>query len=236
MTVAVILAGGLGTRLRGVVPNLPKPMAQVLGKPFLEHLMSYWVRQGVTRFLISVGYKRELIKSYFGNCYKGVPVNYIEEEVPLGTGGGLLLALKELNEPILLLNGDTLFKINLKTLINFHRHNNAKWTCALFRADEANRYGRVRLDSSKRICSLDSGNGNVGELANGGVYYLETNILKNEKFIVGQKYSLEDEVIPLLLESGIEFYGLEDSGQFLDIGIPSDYIRAADILSDLEGD
>lgn len=235
MTVAVILAGGLGTRLRSAVPDLPKPMADVLGKPFLEHLMSYWVGQGVTRFVISVGYKRESIMNYFGQQYKGIPIEYVEEETPLGTGGGLLLAARRLNEPFLLLNGDTFFGIQLDALMNFHRSKGSKWSFTLFRANEAKRYGGVKLDSNSRIQSLETGKGNVGELANGGIYLVEPNALNAGKFNVGQKYSLEDEVIPALLESGIPFYGFENRGQFLDIGVPADYFSAADILQQLGG-
>lgn len=235
MTVAVILAGGLGTRLRSVVPDLPKPMAEVCGKPFLEHLMSYWIGQGVVRFVISVGYKRESIMSYFGQQYKGIPIEYVEEETPLGTGGGLLLAARKLKEPFVLLNGDTFFEIQLEALVDFHRSKESKWTFTLFRANEAKRYGGVKLDSNGRIQSLDTAKGNVGELANGGVYLVDPDDLNSVKFNIGQKYSLEDEVIPALLESGVPFYGFESCGQFLDIGVPADYFRAGDILQQLGG-
>lgn len=235
MTVAVILAGGLGTRLRSVVPDLPKPMAEVCGKPFLEHLISYWIGQDVTRFVISVGYKRESIIRYFGQRYKGVPIEYVEEETPLGTGGGLLLAARRLNESFLLLNGDTFFGIKLDALMDFHRSKDSKWSFSLFRANEAARYGGVQLDRNSRIQGLETAKSNVGELANGGVYLVEPNALNAGKFIVGQKYSLEDEVIPALLESGVPFYGFESCGQFLDIGVPADYFRAGDILQQLGG-
>lgn len=235
MTVAVILAGGLGTRLRSAVPDLPKPMADVRGKPFLAYLMSYWIDNGVTRFVISVGYKRESIIGYFGHQYRGVPIEYVEEETPLGTGGGLLLATERLREPFVLLNGDTFFEVQLEALVNFHRSKGSKWTFTLFCANEANRYGGVVLDSNSRIQSLATAKGDVGALANGGVYLLEPNALNSRKFNVGQKYSLEDEVIPALLESNVPFYGFESGGQFLDIGVPTDYFRAVDILSQLKG-
>ena len=233
MTIAVILAGGLGTRLRSAVPDLPKPMADVRGKPFLEHLISYWIEQGVTRFVISVGYKRESIIGYFGQQYKGVPIDYVEEETPLGTGGGLLLAAKELKDTFILLNGDTFFEVQLEALKNFHRSKGSKWTFTLFCANEANRYGGVVLDSNSRIQSLATAKGDVGALANGGVYLLEPNALSSEKFNVGQKYSLEDEVIPVLLESDVPFYGFESVGKFLDIGVSTDYFQAVDILPQL---
>ena len=103
----------MGTRLRSAVPDLPKPMAPIKGRPFLEYQMDYWINQGVNQFLISVGYKKEAIVSHFGASYKGAQVKYVMEEQPLGTGGGLLLAAQDLDEPFLLLNGDTFFEADL---------------------------------------------------------------------------------------------------------------------------
>ena len=96
---AIILAGGLGTRLRPAVPNLPKPMAPVNGRPFLEHQIDYWIRQGVRRFVLSVGYMHEAIEGYFGASYRGAEIAYAVERSPLGTGGGLLLAMDDLQGP-----------------------------------------------------------------------------------------------------------------------------------------
>ena len=233
MTVAVILAGGLGTRLRSAVPDLPKPMADVRGRPFLEYLLSYWTNQGISKFLISVGYKRESIINYFGRSFRGVPIEYIEEQKPLGTGGGLLLASRRLNQPFILLNGDTFFDVQLHELVDFHRSKGSKWSFSLFRANEGNRYGCVKLDSDSRIWSLDTAKSDVGELANGGVYIVEPHAINPEKFTVGKKYSLEDDVIPALLESDVPIYGLESRAKFVDIGVPADYFRATDILPQL---
>lgn len=230
MTVAVILAGGLGTRLRCAVPDLPKPMADVLGKPFLEYLLDYWIGQGISKFVLSVGYKRESIMNYFGRSFEGVPIEYIEEDEPLGTGGGLLLASRRMRDPFVLLNGDTFFEIQLHTLIDFHRSKGSKWSFALFRANEQGRYGGVNLDNDGRIRSLDTAKGEVGELANGGVYLIDPVALNSAKFNFGQNYSLEDDVIPTLLDNDIPFFGFESRGSFLDIGVPEDYFRAADIL------
>src|SRR3989344_9594340 len=112
---AIILAGGLGTRLQSVVKDLPKPMADVNGRPFLAYLMDYWIKQGVKRFILSVGYKSEIIRDYFGDEYNGVSVAYSIEKKPLGTGGGLLLALKQLNSrgDFFGFNGGTFFKKKL---------------------------------------------------------------------------------------------------------------------------
>ena len=116
MTSAVILAGGLGTRLRSVVPYLPKPMAPINGRPFLEHQMRYWSTQGIDHFVLSVGYRYQTIIDYFGAQVEGASLDYVIEESPLGTGGGLVLASKKVSqqENFLLLNGDTYFEIELK--------------------------------------------------------------------------------------------------------------------------
>ena len=98
MTTAIILAGGLGTRLRSEVPNLPKPMAIVKNRPFLEYLMDYWIEQGVCKFILSIGYLSEKIVSHFGGTYKNIPISYSIEKSPLGTGGGLLLSLKKITQ------------------------------------------------------------------------------------------------------------------------------------------
>lgn len=230
MTVAVILAGGLGTRLRSAVPNLPKPMADVCGKPFLEHLIHYWIGQGVSRFVVSVGYKRESITSHFGSGYRGVPIDYVEEEVPLGTGGGLLIAAMGLYSPFILLNGDTFFQVNLEALLKFHKLKKSELSFSLFRANESNRYGGVLIDNNRRIWSLDTAKGNEGALVNGGVYVVEPDTLNSAGFKIGHKYSLEDDVIPKLLGRNMQIFGFESEGKFLDIGVPEDYFRAADIL------
>ena len=119
MTSAIILAGGLGTRLRGVVPDLPKPMAPIGGRPFLEYQLDYWINQGVSQFVLSVGYLHGAIVDHFGDRYKGAKLDYVIEKTPLGTGGGFLLAAEKLgkNDPFLLLNGDTYFAVDLKKLM-----------------------------------------------------------------------------------------------------------------------
>ena len=112
MTEAIVLAGGLGSRLKAAVPDVPKPMAPINGRPFLEYLVDYWAGQGVDRFVLSVGYKREVIEEHFAVRHKGMEMDYAVENQPRGTGGGLLLALKHLRRSgtFLILNGDTFLR------------------------------------------------------------------------------------------------------------------------------
>lgn len=231
MTAVLVLAGGLGTRLRGAVPYLPKPMAEVSGRPFLEHLMDYWILQGASKFILSVGYKKNLIINHFGSTYKGISVVYVEENEPLGTGGGLVLAAQGLTEPFVLLNGDTYFEASLEELLNFHRTWNCDWTIALFRANESDRYGEVSCNEGGRITKLDTKKSQIGGLANGGVYLIEPKSIFSSKFKAGQAYSLEDQILPSLISGHKTIMGLEQAAKFLDIGIPADYFLAEKIIS-----
>ena len=228
--VAIILAGGLGTRLRGTVPGLPKPMAPIRNRPFLEHQMDYWIKQGINRFILSVGYLKDLIIQHFGNTYKGVPIEYAIEHEPLGTGGGLLLAEKGLTEPFLVLNGDTFIEVDLDNLYEFHLERKSEWTFSLFRTSQFERYMGMDVSPNGEILSLKSESKKSSGLANGGVYLIEPSALNSLAFKAGDKASLEDELLPNFISNGGVLYGKECKGKFIDIGVPEDYYQAIDIL------
>lgn len=233
MTTAIILAGGLGTRLRPVVPELPKPMAPVNGRPFLAYQMDYWIAQGVRRFVLSVGYRAQAIIEHFGLSYRGVAIDYAIEQAPLGTGGGLLHAVqgRGLDAPFLVLNGDTFIEVDYAALRQFHVERRAAWTISLFRADEAGRYMGIRVDADGRIRSLSSGNGQPSGLSNGGAYLIEPDTIGLLGFSAGNRISLEDDILPQVVASDMALYGMECGGRFVDIGVPDDYFLAAQILS-----
>ncbi|SIO93694.1 nucleotidyltransferase family protein [Vibrio spartinae] len=235
MTTAIILAGGLGTRLREVVSDRPKPMALISGKPFLEYLLDYWMNQGVSHFILSVGYQYSVIQDYFGTSYRGCDISYAIEPSPLGTGGGVLLAIAKLNnkdEPFLLLNGDTFFAIELDKLTQFHQQTQSDCTFSLFRADEAQRYMGIDITSSGKITALNAEKGKAGELANGGVYLINPAVIKRHYAddSKGQVLSLESDIFYQLLAHGEPIYGLEFDSCFIDIGLPYDYARAPTII------
>jgi len=234
VTSAIILAGGLGTRLRSAVPDLPKPMAPVAGRPFLAYQLDYWIGQGVDRFVLSVGYRHEAISGFFGASYRSVAIEYSIEEAPLGTGGGLLLALGKLavpQQPFLLLNGDTYFQVDLAALKELHGRKRSEWTFALFRCSEAGRYMGMEIDADARITALQSGTGRPGRLANGGVYLVNPDAARAGPWTAGDKLSLEDDLLPAAFAGGRRFYGLECAGAFIDIGVPEDYRRAPSLLA-----
>lgn len=227
-----MLAGGLGTRLRVALPGLPKPMAPVNGRPFLERLLDYWVGHGVTRFILSVGYKHEAITDHFGAAYRGIAIDYAVDDQPLGTGGGLLLAGDSLAAagPFLVLNGDTFFEVQLNALRDFHAARGANVTLALFRSPQQGRYTGIRLGDAGEIRSFTEGE--KGGLANGGVYLMERSLLKGGPWKPRSPVSLEEDILPFALRGGRRVFGLECSGRFLDIGVPEDYARAASVLGE----
>jgi D-glycero-alpha-D-manno-heptose 1-phosphate guanylyltransferase len=233
MKAAVILAGGLGTRLRSAVPDLPKPMAPIAGRPFLEYLMDYWIGQGIERFVLSVGYRHEVIRDHFGGRYQTASIGYAVEDTPLGTGGGVLLAAAALasDAPFLLLNGDTYFAVELPQLERFAMEHDADWCFSLFRANEAGRYMGMSIAPDGRVVALKSNDDQIGRLANGGVYRVNPRALVGWSSTAGENVSLEDDLFASALASGQALYGLECSGAFIDIGIPSDYHRADQVLT-----
>lgn len=231
---AIVLAGGQGTRLRSVVPDLPKPMASVAGRPFLEILLNYWIAQGVSRFILSVGYRREAIMDHFGTAYRGIPIAYAIEEQPLGTGGGLLIAIRQLlddTKNVLLLNGDTFFAVALNELIAYAENQHSAWCLALFPTSHTERYMGVERDAQGRLQGLGRKADGGTVLANGGVYWLATKNLAQLGLETGQEYSLEADILPKALAAAQRIVGMPAEGTFIDIGIPDDYQRAQTLLS-----
>ena len=228
MTTAIILAGGLGTRLRSELPDLPKPMAPVAGKPFLAHQMDFWVAQGVRRFVLAVGYRHEAIVQHFGGSYRGATLEYSVESAPLGTGGALLQAASRVNdERALLLNGDTWFDVPLPALAARAMQLDADWCFALFRHDDPVRYMGVGVDRPGRVRALRCAE---SPLANGGVVWFRPAALRAVDHQPGCVLSLENDVLPNSLARGQRFAALECPGKFIDIGVPADYRRAASVM------
>jgi D-glycero-alpha-D-manno-heptose 1-phosphate guanylyltransferase len=232
---AIILAGGQGTRLKEVLPDTPKPMAPIEGHPFLEYLLDYWVKQGVSRFILSVGYKAEQIMGYFGDSFGPAAISYAVEQEPLGTAGGLRCAASLLKERAgcLILNGDTYFCVDLKGFSTFHRTRRSELTIALRSIENGKRYDSVELDGTKRIRHFKTDRKSEGEsqiLINGGVYMVSPEVLKKE-FRNKQETSFEKEVLCRLIENERRIFGFESESVFIDIGVPADYKRATHLLN-----
>jgi D-glycero-alpha-D-manno-heptose 1-phosphate guanylyltransferase len=224
---ALILAGGLGTRLQSVVSDVPKPMAQVAGKPFVEYILKYLKEFGVERVVLSIGYKAEAFQEYFGKNYQGLELEYVIEKEPLGTGGALKLALKHcLHNDVLVLNGDTFFNIELDDLWIFHLLHQADITIALREVENASRYGTVQLNNDGKITAFIEKTGKEEEgLINAGIYIVKKTVFKN--YTLPEKFSLEKDFFEKYLTE-LKLYGCVCEGYFIDIGIPEDYKKAQD--------
>ncbi len=221
---ALILAGGAGTRLRPVLSELNKPMAPVAGKPFLEYLLLQLKKYEIHGVVLCVGYKADLIQSYFDRGDRwGIQISYSYEREFLGTGGALKLAENLVHEEdFFVMNGDSLFDIDLHGLMRYHREMKARATVALAHVEDTQRYGLVGVNESGRIVSfIEKREGSREGLINGGVYVFAREVL--DLIPAGRPASLEKDIFPMLIERDI--YGLPMKGYFVDIGVPADYLR-----------
>ncbi len=220
---ALILVGGLGTRLRKVVNSCPKPMMQVGGRPFLEYLILQLKRYNLTEIILSIGYLGDKIREYFQNGRKwGVRIRYSEEKAPLGTGGAIKLAEDLIKtDDFLVLNGDSYLDINLNQLIEFHKLQKALATLALVEVCKPDRYGVVEVDKDYHIMNFrEKGAVSKSSLINGGIYIFHKEMFSS---IPKGNISLEKNIFPLLM--GKRFYGRPHKVYFIDIGVPGDYDR-----------
>ena len=220
----IILAGGLGTRLRSVVSEVPKCMAPVAGKPFLWYLLKYLTRYEVDRVILSVGYLREVIFKWIEEVKEEFPFefDYAVEEEPLGTGGGIKMALdKVTDECAFVLNGDTFFDVDLIQLYDAHVISKKAITLALKPMKAFDRYGRVNMEpQTGTILSFSEKQYCQEGLINGGVYVISKSAPIFEG--LGKKFSFETAVLePQCLKR--ELLGVVQNGYFIDIGIPEDY-------------
>jgi D-glycero-alpha-D-manno-heptose 1-phosphate guanylyltransferase len=222
---AIVLAGGFGTRLRGAVPDLPKPMAPIAGRPFLSWQLEYLARQGVSEVTLSVGYRAEVIEAHFGTSAAGVRISYVREPEPLGTGGGLRLALatQEGPEPVFVVNGDTLCELDYRALRHAQESDlGCPLRIVLREVAGAGRYSPVEVEGD-RITRFAAAGRPGPALINAGVYLMDPHLLDDRA--PGERFSLEvDFLEPEALARGARAWITR--GFFIDIGVPEDYQRA----------
>lgn len=230
-TPALLLVGGMGTRLRSVVPNAPKPLAAVGNKSFLELLIRQLRDQGINRLVMCTGYLADQIENQFGAGRDwDVVIQYSKELEPLGTAGAVKLAqlyLQDASE-FLVMNGDSFMEVDLRQLLKFHREHKAIISMAVRRVENASRYGTVQLDANRVIGFVEKTGAEAPGIVNAGVYVFDHAVLQH---IPEGPCSLEKDVFPKLLERGV--YALEQHGVFIDIGTPEDYARAQQIYDRL---
>jgi D-glycero-alpha-D-manno-heptose 1-phosphate guanylyltransferase len=230
---AIILAGGFGTRLQKVVSDLPKSMALINDKPFLEYLLNYLTGQGIQKVILSVGYKQEVIREHFKDHYKHLVISYAIEDEPLGTGGGILNALEQAEgEFVFALNGDSMFRIDLLAMQHKHKMSAADLTMALRFMEDTSRFGTVRIDAETRVTGFyekieDSAPGYI----NGGIYLINKGFLMS--FPWEKRFSIEKDCFEQHYRES-RIFGYPAKGYFLDIGIPEDYMTAQDEFKKFE--
>lgn len=231
---AVVLAGGLGTRLRSVVADVPKPMAPVANRPFLDYILHYLKAQGVTRVVLAVGYKWEVIRDRYAqpeNAF-GLEIAYSVETEPLGTGGAIFQAAAEVTaDEFFIINGDTSFQVPLAELKSLATAKDAEMAIALKPIDNPDRYGTVETDADGRIQRfIEKGASEVTApyQINGGIYLMKKEL--TTRFDLPQKFSFEVDFMQQYLET-VKVYGAAFDVPFIDIGIPDDFHRAQQIFA-----
>ncbi|MCU0462191.1 MAG: nucleotidyltransferase family protein [Bacteroidales bacterium] len=230
MKEAIILAGGMGTRLREVVSDVPKPMAPVNGKPFLYYLLLWLDKYDISKAVISTGYKSDTIISYFGDSFKKILIEYAIEDKPLGTGGAIRYALNKTTAgEILIVNGDTYFPIDIDDLYSFHSESNGPFSVALKRMKNFSRYGSVDCEDNT-ILKFNEKKFCPDGYINGGIYLADRKFLKSE--IHKEVFSLEKELLEKEAGSG-KLKCKTFNNTFIDIGIPEDYHRAQSLLKNV---
>ena len=212
---AIILCGGLGTRLKSVIKDIPKPMAPINDKPFLEFIFEYLKKQGVKEIILAVSYKYEVIQEYFKDEFLGIKIKYSIEKEPLGTGGAIKEALKFIKNEAYVLNGDTFFNIDLSKL----KLNGSKICFALKQMNDFDRYGTVNVNEQGFVISFEEKVFKKQGLINGGIYLLDKDIFKD--FALQEKFSFEEFLQENYekLKARAEIF----DDYFTDIGVPEDY-------------
>src|SRR5450830_204224 len=217
----LVLAGGFGTRLKSVVPDLPKPLADVNGKPFLWWLLKHLENQGATDIYLSVGYLHEKIQEYFGQKYNAINLHYIVETEPLGTGGAITNAAQHIPEnKFLVLNGDTLAMLDLNKFIDHAEKHSSKLSIAVVKVEDATRYGTVIIDDNSHITGFaEKGQSGLGKI-NAGIYLIDKTIFN--EYEIPTKFSFETDFMGKYIKS-LNLLAYDQLTDFIDIGIPEDY-------------
>ena len=233
-TSAILLVGGMGTRLMPLTSKTPKPMLQVAGVPFTEHQIRKAAQAGISEIVLATSYKAELFEPYFGDGRKfGIKIIYAVEESALGTGGGIRNAAALLDDcdQVVIFNGDVLSGHDLSAQIQFHINNKAEVTLYLTKVEDARAYGCVELLADNQVKSfLEKMENPVSNLINAGCYIFNRKII--DQIPANKVVSVERDTFPSLLSSGAKVYGYLDSSYWLDIGNPEALVKAsADLIT-----
>jgi NDP-sugar pyrophosphorylase family protein len=224
----IVLCGGLGTRLASVAPDIPKALAPIAGRPFLEWQLGLLHRQGLQRFILATGHRADLVEAALGDGSEmDVSLIYARERRQLGTGGAARNALTMTHgSPLLVANGDTYYPFDLRALVSLHGRAGARVTMQLAKVDTRDRFGSVVCDADGNVLSLSEKGASDGGYISAGVYVVEREVL--EALPTDTELSLERDVLPGLIGGGL--VALPGAGAFVDIGTPESYRSAPDVI------
>jgi len=220
----VILAGGLGTRLRFVLSARPKVLALVRGRPFLTYLLDQLAAVGAREVVFCIGYMADMVKETLGDRYQTMHLTYSRENEPLGTGGALRQALPLFSsDPILVMNGDSFVDADLAAYLRWFLQKDLEASMVLAKVSDTSRFGRVTSDEQERILGFEEKGAHHGPgWINAGIYFLKQNFLR--AIPSGRFVSIEKEIFPAWVSHGL--YGYKTEGRFIDIGTPESYAMA----------
>ncbi|MGJ4179957.1 sugar phosphate nucleotidyltransferase [Corynebacterium macclintockiae] len=230
-TDAVILVGGKGTRLRPLTNSIPKPMLPVAGAPFLEHLLARIKEAGMTHVVLGTSFKAEVFEEHFGDgSHLGLEIEYVVEDEPLGTGGGIRNVLDHLRyDRAMVFNGDVLGGTDLQAVLNTHVEQEADVTLHLLRVSDPRAFGCVPTDADGRVSAfLEKAEDPPTDQINAGSYVFNRSVI--EKIPAGRPVSVEREIFPGLLEGGARVFGHVDQAYWRDMGTPADFVRGSSDL------
>ncbi|WP_297188131.1 NDP-sugar synthase [uncultured Corynebacterium sp.] len=228
---AVILVGGKGTRLRPLTVNTPKPMLPTAGVPFLSHLLARVKAAGIEHVVLGTSFKAEVFEEYFGSGESfGLEIDYVVEEEPLGTGGGIRNVYSKLrNDTVMVFNGDVLSGSDLTGIVNTHLTHDADVTLHLVRVADPSAFGCVPTDADGRVTAfLEKTEDPPTNQINAGCYVFKREII--EAIPAGRQVSVERETFPGLLAAGKRVYGHVDHAYWRDMGTPQDFVRGSSDL------
>lgn len=224
---AVLLVGGLGTRLRGVIGDLPKPLAPVGGRPFLAWMLDVLSEQGFGRVILATGYRGDQVEAMLGTDWHGMTLEYSREPQPLGTGGAIVLAARRISADVFfVMNGDTWLRIDYAAFDERARESDARLGVALTRVDDVGRYGAIRMQDGRVAGFVEKGSTGPGYI-NAGVYRVRRDLLP--EFPPDEEFSFETKVlVPMVAREPVFAY--TETSDFIDIGVPGDYARAQHVV------
>lgn len=232
VSTVIILAGGKGTRLRSVVSDVPKPMASINGRPFLEYQLDYLAQNGIEKVILAVGYMAEVVQKYFGDFWNGMQILYSIETKVLGTGGALIKAsrLLETDEHTFVLNGDTYFPITLPLLAEQHFAKRSDLTIAMFQSANSQRYSTFKIDDDGRALFND---GSTPSYCSGGIYIFSNKVISYLRAQKINSSSFESQLMHNFFDLEFSVFAYFEACFFIDIGLPQDYKMANEFFARL---